>query len=49
MLVLDLDTVERPQYSLSNSYYGQPFVFNMIHNFGGIDEMHGDPEGFDSV
>lgn len=49
MLVLDLSSVESPQWLPTESYYGKPYVWNMIHNFGGKDLMFGDPEGFDNV
>jgi alpha-N-acetylglucosaminidase len=46
MLVLDLDSTDRQplpaalppsreQYTRTESYSGQPFIFNMIHTFGG--------------
>ena len=35
MLVLDLDSANREQYTRTSSYYGQPFIFNMLHTFGG--------------
>ena len=41
MLVLDLDSTDREQYTRTHSYYGQPFIFNMIHTFGGQLAMFG--------
>ena len=41
MLLLDLDSTNREQYTRTKSYYGQPFVFNMIHTFGGQMAMFG--------
>ena len=41
MLLLDLDSTEREQYTRTKSYYGQPFIFNMIHTFGGQMAMFG--------
>ena len=41
MLVLDLDSANREQYTRTSSYYGQPFIFNMIHTFGGALGMFG--------
>ena len=35
MLVLDLDSANREQYTRTSSYHGQPFIFNMLHTFGG--------------
>ena len=41
MLVLDLDSTNREQYSRSKSYFGQPFIFNMLHDFGGQMALFG--------
>jgi len=41
MLVLDLDSTDREQYTRTKSYYGQPFIFNMINTFGGQLAMFG--------
>lgn len=35
VLVLDLHSDMFPQYERTKSYYGQPFIWNMLHNFGG--------------
>ena len=44
MLILDLDSTNREQYTRTQSYYGQPFIFNMIHTFGGQMAMFGRKE-----
>ena len=41
MLLLDLDSTNREQYTRTQSYYGQPFIFNMINTFGGAAGMFG--------
>ncbi|XP_058464610.1 alpha-N-acetylglucosaminidase isoform X1 [Malaya genurostris] len=41
MLVLDLQSEQFPQYVKTNSYYGQPFVWCMLSNFGGTLGMLG--------
>ncbi|XP_052119700.1 alpha-N-acetylglucosaminidase [Frankliniella occidentalis] len=41
MLVLDLMAELLPQYRRFPSYYGQPFVWCMLHNFGGTLGMYG--------
>lgn len=41
LLVLDLQSEQRPQYIRTKSYYGQPFIWCMLHNFGGTLGMHG--------
>jgi alpha-N-acetylglucosaminidase len=41
ILVLDLMSEQDPQYDRTSSYFGQPFVWCMLHNFGGTLGMHG--------
>ncbi|XP_070531316.1 alpha-N-acetylglucosaminidase isoform X2 [Cardiocondyla obscurior] len=41
MLVLDLQSEQFPQYDRFESYYGQPFIWCMLHNFGGTLGMFG--------
>lgn len=41
ILVLDLQSEQYPQYTRTNSYYGQPFVWCMLSNFGGTLGMLG--------
>uniref|UniRef100_X1Z3X3 Alpha-N-acetylglucosaminidase n=1 Tax=Capitella teleta TaxID=283909 RepID=X1Z3X3_CAPTE len=41
MLVLDLYSEVNPQYPRLQSYYGQPFIWCMLHNFGGTLPMYG--------
>ncbi|XP_055851673.1 alpha-N-acetylglucosaminidase [Episyrphus balteatus] len=41
LLVLDLQSEQFPQYERTHSYYGQPFIWCMLHNFGGTLGMHG--------
>lgn len=44
MIILDLASELLPLYSIYESYYGQPFIWCMIHNFGGTSEMYGTVE-----
>ncbi|CAG0925753.1 unnamed protein product, partial [Notodromas monacha] len=44
MLVLDLYAEMFPQYPKFKSFYGQPFVFCLLNNFGGRKGMFGDIE-----
>lgn len=44
ILVLDLQSEQFPQYERTKSYFGQPFVWCMLHNFGGTLGMHGSAE-----
>lgn len=41
MLVLDLQSEFFPQYKRTKSFHGQPFIWCMLHNFGGTQGMHG--------
>lgn len=41
MIVLDLQSEQFPQYAKLKSYYGQPFIWCMLHNFGGTLGMFG--------
>lgn len=41
MLILDLAAEILPQYSRFESFYGQPFVFCMLHNYGGVQGLFG--------
>lgn len=41
MIVLDLHSELNPQYLRLDSYFGKPFIWCMLHNFGGTLGMHG--------
>lgn len=41
MLILDLAAEILPQYRRLESFYGQPFVFCMLHNYGGVQGLFG--------
>jgi len=41
MIVLDLYSEVMPQYLRLKSYFGQPFIWCMLHNFGGTLSMYG--------
>ncbi|KAJ8681692.1 hypothetical protein QAD02_017484 [Eretmocerus hayati] len=41
MIVLDLQSEQFPQYERFHSYFGQPFIWCMLHNFGGTLGMFG--------
>uniref|UniRef100_A0A2A4IUB9 Alpha-N-acetylglucosaminidase n=1 Tax=Heliothis virescens TaxID=7102 RepID=A0A2A4IUB9_HELVI len=41
MLILDLQSEQWPQYDLYQMYFGQPFIWCMLHNFGGTLGMFG--------
>ena len=41
MIILDLFSEVKPMYQNFESFYGQPFIWNMLHNFGGTIAMYG--------
>nr|CAD7199109.1 unnamed protein product [Timema douglasi] len=41
MLVLDLQSEQYEQYTTYSSYFGQPFIWCMLHNFGGTLGLFG--------
>lgn len=41
MIVLDLFSEVKPAYNFTESFYGQPFIWCMLHNFGGTMELYG--------
>ncbi len=41
MIILDLWTEKFPVWSKNGSYYGKPWIWNMLNNFGGNNVVHG--------
>eukprot|EP00092_Neocalanus_flemingeri_P012787 GFUD01013779.1.p1 GENE.GFUD01013779.1~~GFUD01013779.1.p1 ORF type:complete len:763 (+),score=138.05 GFUD01013779.1:22-2289(+) len=41
LIILDLDATEHPQYERLDNFFGQPFIFNMLDNFGGNMALYG--------
>lgn len=41
MIILDLASETSPVYQNHQSFYGQPFIWCMLHNFGGTSELYG--------
>ena len=41
MILLDLDSTFQEQYTKTQSYFGQPFIFNDLNNFGGSIGLFG--------
>nr|CAH7743488.1 unnamed protein product [Callosobruchus chinensis] len=41
MIVLDLQSEQYPQYDRLEQYFGQPYIWCMLHNFGGTLGMYG--------
>ncbi len=42
MIILDLFTENYPVWDKTNAYFGKPWVWCMLHNFGGNVKMHGE-------
>ena len=49
MIVLDLFAEIYPIYSRTESFYGQPYIWCMLHDFGGVMELYGDMEDVNKV
>ena len=41
MIVLDLYSELVPQYQRLKSYFGQPYIWCMLHEYGGTVSMYG--------
>ena len=41
MLILDLFAEEDPVWIRTDSFYGKPFIWCMLHNFGGLPGIYG--------
>lgn len=41
MILLDLWTEKFPVWSKTDAYYGKPWIWNMLNNFGGNNVVHG--------
>jgi len=41
MIVLDLFSEVNPVYNRFESYFGQPFIWCMLHNYGGVVDWYG--------
>ncbi|CAG5912406.1 unnamed protein product [Menidia menidia] len=48
MIVLDLFAETEPIFSYTESFYGQPFIWCMLHNFGGNSGFYGTVESINS-
>ena len=49
MIVLDLFSEVHPIYNLFESYFGQPFIWCMLHNYGGVVDWYGTVEPVNKV
>ena len=41
MIILDLNSEQSPLWSKTDSYFGKPFVWCLLHNFGGTRAIYG--------
>ncbi|MDF3078390.1 MAG: Alpha-N-acetylglucosaminidase [Sphingobacteriaceae bacterium] len=41
MIILDLWSENHPVWQRTDAYYGKPWIWNMLHNFGGNISMYG--------
>ncbi|KAJ3607513.1 hypothetical protein NHX12_024564 [Muraenolepis orangiensis] len=48
MIVLDLFAETEPVFTYTESFYGQPFIWCMLHNFGGNSGFFGQVESMNS-
>lgn len=45
MIILDLASLQRPVWSRLDSYFGKPFVWCLLNNFGGMRGVYADLSG----
>ena len=41
MIILDLNSEQAPVWSRTESFFGKPFIWCMLHNHGGIRGIYG--------
>ena len=41
MIILDLSSEQDPIWSKTESFFGKPFIWCMLHNYGGIRGIYG--------
>lgn len=49
IIVLDLQSELTPHYVRLESYFGQPFIWCMLHNFGGTLGLYGAVDNVNTV
>lgn len=49
MIILDLQSEITPQYTRLKSYFGQPYIWCMLHDFGGTISLYGALENVNKV
>ena len=41
MIILDLSAEQRPVWNRTESFFGKPFIYCLLHNFGGMRGIYG--------
>ena len=41
MIILDLNSEQSPKWSSTESYFGKPFIWCLLHNYGGTRGIYG--------
>ena len=41
MIILDLSAEQRPIWKKTESFFGKPFIYCLLHNFGGMRGIYG--------
>ena len=41
MIILDLNSEQSPIWSRTDSYFGKPFIWCLLHNYGGTRGIYG--------
>lgn len=49
IIILDYFAEVYPVYSKTNSFFGQPFMWSVVHNFGGVFDLYGKLDSYNNV
>ena len=49
MIVLDLSSEVKPTYNSLESYFGQAFIWCMLHDYGGVVDWYGMVDSINKV
>ena len=41
MIILDLNSEANPVWTYTHSYFGKPFIWCLLHNYGGVRGIYG--------
>ncbi|KAJ8301051.1 hypothetical protein KUTeg_022570 [Tegillarca granosa] len=48
IIILDYFAEVYPVYSKTNSFFGQPFMWSVVHNFGGVFDLYGKLDSYNN-